>query len=278
MFILTPTAMLGMVLLVLSQLDMYSYRLDAETTTLFAGDSHIQTAVDDALVPQSKNVGRSSESLYFTYYTLIEYLRINPQVSRVYVGFGYHSLSEYYDEFISGARSSVISSRYFFVLPKEERAKCLQWNSDRIVPYVKNILHNGLRQHFTDASGFENEFINTGVRESSVIKRLKRQYLDGERLRGFSSMNLRSLELIADLCTRRGIELILVNTPVHSSYRDKIPEPFVDEYRRVIERLGLPVVSFENLDLEDEDFIPDGDHVSRSGAFRTTTRLAEREK
>jgi hypothetical protein len=162
-FILAPTAILGAVLLVLSQLDTYSYRLDADTTTLFAGDSHMQTAVDDALVPQSKNVGQSSESLYFTYYTLIEYLKVNPQVSRVYLGFGYHSLSEYYDEFISGARSSVISSRYFFVLPEEERAKCLEWNSDRIVPYVKNILHNGLRQHLANAAGFANNFTNTSV-------------------------------------------------------------------------------------------------------------------
>ena len=88
-------------------------KLSSNITTIFIGDSHIQTAINDSLIENSINISTTAESYYFSYYKLQRYLPANPQIKRIYLGFSYHNFSNYYEDYISGKHSVNVSSGYF---------------------------------------------------------------------------------------------------------------------------------------------------------------------
>ena len=95
---------------------------------VYLGDSHIQYAINDSIIPNSLNLATTSESFYFSYYKLKLLLDNNPAVENVYLGFSYHSLSNYYERFISGDYSSAIAPKYFYILPSKEQFRMIYWN------------------------------------------------------------------------------------------------------------------------------------------------------
>ena len=55
-----------------------SYKIKSEVAIIYLGDSHIQNAVNDRLIPKSMNLGKDSESFYFSLFrsNIYRFLRI----------------------------------------------------------------------------------------------------------------------------------------------------------------------------------------------------------
>ena len=113
LFISMPVLAMFFLLLVVEIESQYQYRLDADVDTVVLGDSHIQSALDIAHMEHCINLSINAESTYFSYYRLKELLALNPGIRRVYLGFGCHNISSYYEYFIQGPYSENIASRYF---------------------------------------------------------------------------------------------------------------------------------------------------------------------
>ena len=77
--------------------------------------------------------------------------------------------------------------------------------------------------------------------------------------------------------------MILFSTAVDYSvgralgYQQNLKKRRLLLWTSVVGQLDLETMSFENFELEDEDFIHDGDHVSKGGAVRTTNWLLAHE-
>ena len=256
-----------------------SSKIDPEIIRLYVGDSHIQKAIDDSIIPQSLNLASSSESFYFTYYKLVKILENNSSIREVYLGLSYHNLSSYYNDYIDGEFSQIISPNYYCFLPREERIKVIGWNQSKLIPFTKGLFRYGFKfLDFEDnnplLSSYVNEFTNSEAVISSMDKRLKLQFDTNLVSDKFSQINISYLDKINDLCKLNDVELFTISTPLHAYYESNIPDVYKISLNEIIGSMQL-----ENIDLsgslsDNNCFIPDGDHVSAKGAKMISLELS----
>lgn len=250
-----------------------NYQLDSNITELYIGDSHIQLAINDSLLDHGKNVATSAESYLFSYYKLKKLIETNPNIKKVYLGFSYHNLSSYYDEFINGENSPSISPKYFHLLPINEQLKLIYWNSKDLSTFLRSyfsITYKYILKKQSFSGSYSNNFQNTFAVDSSMEKRLKFQYYENETDNHFSKTNLLYLEKTIAFCSANNIDLYLLNAPLHPFYKSKIPDDFTNEYKKVIDVLNTKVMDLSTTPLSDSCYIPDGDHLSIKGATKFT--------
>lgn len=258
-----------------------NFRVKPGVTSIFVGDSHIQCAINDALLPKSSNFSQSAEASYFTYYKLEALLRNNPSVKKVYLGFGCHNISTHYDEYITGEHSKDIAARYFFILPLSEKLYIIRNNSVDPIQFLANLFAEGMKNRkLKDNSNsvlghYENYFSRVAANQSSIRKRVKMQFYENGQLRDFSKVNMLYNQKIIDLCKTRKLELIILNTPLHPYYEARIPAPFVQKYDSIVKRNHLKLYDFSALKLTDSAYVPDGDHISSEGSYLTTALFKE---
>jgi hypothetical protein len=275
LFIGIPIASLVILLLALQFLTIKKineYTLDENVTSAFIGDSHVQQAIDDRLISNSVNLSQKGESFYFSYYKIKRLTATHPHIKTIYLGFSYHSLSSYYEEYIFGRYSKDISSRYFLILPLADKMDFIRCNSDELPAYLKNIYKEGLGNAFrkkkrnTILGYYENNFAHTKADQKYTEQRLAFQFYKGDTLNSFSAWNIRYLLKIIRLCRTESIRLVMLNTPLHPYYKNGIPQAYIEQYNRILNAAHLQVIDFRDLTLSDSCFIPDGDHVSVEGS------------
>ena len=258
-----------------NQQTMAYYTLPAGVTTIVMGDSHAELAIDDRHWPQAINLANTSESFLFTYYKLQPLLAHNPQIRRVYLSYGYHSLSGYYDEVLSGKPAKDVATRYFYILPAPVRQHLLLSNRNALLLTLRNIGLNGIKNlvaHKKPMLGqYENDFLASTMVPEAMIRRVKSQFYQDGKLIPFSENNISYLQRIVRLCKERHVDLVMLSTPVHPAYEARVPETYKQKYREVAQ--GLTLREFHNLLLPDNSFAPDGDHVSALGAQLVTAAL-----
>jgi hypothetical protein len=256
------------------------YRVDPKVTTAFMGDSHIQCAINDELLANGKSFAQSAEALYFTYYKMEALLQHNPSIKKVYLGFGCHNISTHYDEFVSGEFSKDIAPKYFYTLPLKEKLFIIRHNKKDLFSLLESILHNGWRNknlYKTNSllGHYENYFINCAATKSSMDKRIETQFYKNGQLRGFSAVNIKYFTKIVQLCRSRNVALVVLNTPLHPYYKNKIPTKFINEYNTLMTENNLKPFDFSMLILNDSSYVPDGDHISAKGSPVTTALFKE---
>lgn len=254
------------------------YQLKSNIKNIYLGDSHIQQAINDSIIPNSLNLGLSSESFYFSYYKLKVLLNNNSSVEKVYLGLSYHSLSNYYDRFINGNYSSAVAPNYFYILPPKEQIRMIYWNKTNLVPFIKSVVKHGFiklikNDYSSFLGGYSNHFNTTSAVNSSMDKRLIFQYYNNGRLNPFSEINIEYLNKIAVLCKSKGVELYTLNTPLYDYYSEKVPIKYKEKLHEIISESKLNYIDLSNLEFKREYFIPDGDHVSKLGADATSVEL-----
>jgi len=251
------------------------YKLKQNSIGVLIGDSHVQNALNDAMFKEVKNVAHFAESYFLSYYKIDLLLDANPQIQKVYLGYSYHNLSNYYDDYISGKYANAISSEYFFMLPVFEQGQCMFWNLGSLPAYMKDSFDYGYKNivstnNLSFMGGYENGYINTMATKPAMDKRIKAQYYKDGTVREFSSINLDYLNRIINLCKFKRVELCLINTPIQSYYAENVPEVYIHKYHEIISNNHLEVIDFSNLALKADCFMVDGDHVSKKGAQKTT--------
>lgn len=249
-----------------------NYILPNNVDAVFIGDSHIEMSANDLIIKNSINLSQNSEAYVYSFFKLKEILKLNPSIKRVFLGFSYHNLSTSYDDVVVGIGSKDVSPRYFFILPRSKQLEFLKFNSSELTPFAKNIAFLGLKnliaknKKYSFLGYYTNTFQSSRAIKSSMDKRIRAQYYDKGKLYGFSDYNIHYLQEIIHLCENKKVDLVVLNTPLQSYYKNKVPNKYVQKYNDVISSNHLKVESFKDLVLTDSCFIPDGDHVSERGA------------
>lgn len=252
-----------------------TYNLEPTTTGIFIGDSHVRSSLNDELIAKHVNMGLFAESYYFSYYKLELVFKKNPQIERLYLGLGYHNLSNYFDDYISGTYSKDISSNYFFILPFNEQLKNMYWNLDEFPSYMKLNLKKEFLNLFDktkpkNKSGYINNHFIDSISIVSINKRIQAQFYTERAVKGFSKFNLVYLKKINDLCQQHDIELIFFNAPLHNYYKNNIPKEYLKKHRELIKQYGHKFIDFSSIFMEDDCYRKDGDHLTKKGALLLT--------
>ena len=104
-------------------------------------------------------------------------------------------------------------------------------------------------------------------------ERLNSQYYSNDTLNSFSTLNLSYFDNIVALCKEQQVELVIVNTPMHTYYQSKVPQEFIDKYLSIIKSNNLSIIDLSLLVLPDSSFQGEGDLVSIEGAMRATEEI-----
>ncbi len=279
--IFVPLLLLSSYLFIANANKMNDFASGLRKSVIVIGDSHTQKAINEIYWPAVINLSQSSECYIYSYVKLYHLLTGNPGIKTVILGCSYHSFSAYYDEFVFGAYSADISSRYFFIMPDSLRLQFLYQNRNRMSRYFQKVIENGIANLRVSPAGYsflghyETYATKVKLSRETVRKRIETHYYHKNELNDFSMLNIFYLEKIIDLCRNRNTALVLLNTPMHKYYLDQVPVKFKKKYDSLVKTGNLNVIEFEDLRLPDSCFLPDGDHVTDYGAHLTTMFLAD---
>ncbi len=175
LFIIVPFVLLN----IYHSLFFNEFNLDTSIATIFTGDSQIQTAINDGVIKNSINISSSAESYYFSYYKLQKNISLRTHRLKefiwdlVIIVYLIHTII-----ILLAKQSGQISSSNFFILPIEERLKCLVWNSQTPFFYLKKIFRAEIAKVFSEQGvGYSNNFVHTRVSEKSMNKKIKHTIL-----------------------------------------------------------------------------------------------------
>jgi hypothetical protein len=253
--------------------------LEDDVRTVIVGDSHTMWAIDASSIEQVENISLNAEGYVYTYYKLEQLLRSESNLLHVYLGFGYHNLSAYYDEYIYGDQFKSFIHRYIGVMQARDFLNVIVNNPGDLVTIIKNILQKGgragLKQQCTLYGRFPSERKLETFNASQMKKRILAQYYDDGKVIGVSESNLIYLDKIVSLLRDNNIEVTLLSTPLHEDYEELVPAEFKQRVADFVSRNDLTIYAFEDLYLSDSEFLPDGDHVNYYGALLTTEKFRD---
>lgn len=245
------------------------FEYNSNIINVFAGDSHITYAINDNIIDNSVNVAKRAESFFYTYYKLNNLLQLNPKVKNIYLGFGCHSVSPFFDETLINGENSISVMDHFFYLPMGIQLKYIFTNINVFPKFVKNKFQN--KSFF----GYTNNSHPTCVNANAVKKRISFFY-QRNGVNKYSEKNIKYLHKIRELCNDYNCNLVLIETPIHHSHYNQIPKLYIDRFNNIIENNGYELINMCNIELGDSCYNPDGDHLSGKGSELVSNYLKEK--
>lgn len=285
-----------------------AFKLPNDVYTIFFGDSHCLTTFNPEIIDNSFNAGKDSESLFHTFYKIKALLQSNPQTKKVVLSYSYNNLAlaenvnvlyseRYYSLFDEAGKSTVLTASNGYLL-RFEYGSINKYPQKAIasLKHFGNASFLWLKYDFgfpIDANDYLNFFVSMlknspdlyshplfqGVYKStksnltkSVIDRAIKMHYHFENEENESKIMIESLFKIAELCEKMGTQLILINTPLHSSYIDNIPKYYIHLHENVLIKLqnkysNIQYYDFSSVNYPDSLF-GDGDHLNYHGIAR----------
>lgn len=245
-----------------------NYKIKQNVYKLFVGDSHVEVAIDDNLIFNSKNIAQSSEGYIFTYAKISKITKNNPSIDTIILGVSYHNFSKYYDYYIFNQSNM---EKYFFILSADEKIVFLK-NTNKPFKYFINSIKSTFKpfKFYGWLGGYKIQSADIELNQNSIQKRIKNQYYKNQNFQEFSTVNEIYFCKIVEYCKNNGIVLIALNTPLYSGYENQIPNKFKRKFKNIVKENDINVIDFKNYNFEYTDFLPDGDHVSEEGAIKSS--------
>ncbi len=248
-------------------------RAGAHIHILFSGDSNIESAVNDSLIKNSLNIAQSGEAYLYTYEKIRSFCRVNKQINVIFLGFSYIDLLKSTEDRWLFNPLFIIEkiSHYNCLLTYKE--SCLIFENNPKA-FFRGLMEGIIKNLNLFIKSFSSERLNTckihfggyeyvtrdGLEED--IKQSKYQSLPPER----SLIQVKYLKLISEYCRQRSIKLILLNTPKHSYFNEKINKAIRQNWNEVYSSL-LPdsLLDMSAMCLPDSCF-SDQVHLNYKGA------------
>ncbi|MFT7158359.1 MAG: hypothetical protein ACI8Q1_003390, partial [Parvicella sp.] len=242
------------------------------------GDSHMGNGINDELLNGTINLAKGGEAYSYSLNKVKFIHHKVVELDTIYLSIGYHNFSDNMDFYIF---DHDYVDRYFYSLPWSLQKSLLAEIESPTDFFLRNVIRNfkGLMREgvtLTDMlGGYENRSFRNGVKEDILTKRIESQYYQDGELRGFSEANINYFEDFVDYCKSEGIKLFALKLPVDREYEKRVPEKFKLRLNEVIDRSKVDLIDFKELNLTDDYFIADGDHLSHMGSQLVSKYLAE---
>ena len=246
-----------------------------EGSILIMGDSHLKTALDPSVLPESSNVCSGAESYVMTFYKLKKLIRENPQINEIFLSFSYNNFSAYQELRLNGSKAKSQFIRYYEILPFDL--------PEQIEINDSKFYHTYIRELALYPNYFESKYLGgfekhePGIERSDLTETINKHYYPEGEFVGISTYARAYLDSIAQFTKSKEILLTLVAAPLHDAYREKVPTEIQAHYSEVksaMEEQGIPVLDFIDLPLDDV-FFKDYDHLNYEGAKQFTARISD---
>jgi hypothetical protein len=246
------------------------FKLPSDVQVLFAGHSHVRLAVNDSLIKGAKNISEEGEAYIYTYQKLKQYLAYNPQVKYVMLECTNNALSEYYDSrswsehFIKTKLPDYnlnLESEDFLCLFRKEPTTTLITFSISARTQLEFLTDTTMSYPAYAEWHKHRHYKNSDV--DSLLLHPKKDSLDLAAMK-YSEHAGTYIRKIATLCKNKGVQLILMRSPIHVRWEYRQNE---NMFREQIQRQfsDLPFLDFGNRAFDNKEF-RDLAHLNYIGA------------
>lgn len=239
---------------------------------LIAGDSHTQRALNPKFLQSAINMSQVSEPYFITYWKLKKYLSQNI-THKIILGFSYHNLSFNNNNLFDRSWADEMFKRIYSL-------STISFNNDIGInkyEFYKIKLHNMCLYPNINPFYFKGGFSNssyTNLSDSCVA--IRRHYFYNNFKNSAANISMQYLDSIVSLCNKNKIKLILISTPLHYSYLNKIPNGFIKNYELIKEKLNkdsVVVLDFSHQKYPDKFYL-NSDHLNSIGSEKFTKQVA----
>jgi hypothetical protein len=198
------------------------------------------------------------------------------KIDTLLLGFSYQNISAFNDYKFSDAPwcDELLGRTYSLISINQYEG--LQLNK---ISYYRSLLKNMLlfpkQYHSLFMGSFDKRDNELNLKKSNLNTVIKKHYYKNGNELHQSTSSLQYLDSIKEFSESRNIKLILVNTPLHASYRALIPQNIVSGFEQVKSTLineGIMVVDYSQTPMEDNCYA-DYDHLNYKGAQLLTAQL-----
>jgi len=236
--------------------------------TLILGDSHTAHALNPDIFKSAQNLSQGAEPYIVTYWKLQKVLNdIDPDT--VIIGFNHYNISGINDLKFSDERWSNTMFKRSFLIEDFNSIK------DKIqidyFTYYKFIFRDLCLFPHKDHIHYIGKYkvANQSYVSNSKERILRHYYVNNINEAEISLINLSYLDSIIEMCFKRDIVPVLVETPVHSSYYKDIPSKHKSYYESLCVRWKannkVIIIRGNSLKFDNTRFL-DSDHLSPLGS------------
>lgn len=276
LFLTLPAVCLCLVFFLTDAIPKDAYVLPQGVNCVFVGDSHTYFAIKPA--SQYANYSYNSQAIMYSYQIVKKLLATNTSnpLQCVVVGLAAHNAID-----ISNRFTEDNAARYFHLFSTKEKIKWIK--EGRITNYL-NFARALILQRFHEnpyaynSQKYQQPTLGQKKSEqyASIKKRIRFQYFDSEVIRKITTRDSIYYRKLKKLLRSKNIRLVCISTPTFAGYKAQIPKYLQANLSRFIEKNQLPFMnlsSYKGLELDPDNFIQDGDHLSSKGAALFTNYL-----
>lgn len=248
-------------------------KISKNINVVFAGDSNVEGAVNDSIIPNSINIAQSGEAYMYTYAKIKSLLEYNDQIKTIYIGFSFWDLIKFTEDRWMFNSEFVIEeiTLYNYLLDYYDKTVLIKNNP---VAYIKGVLKSILSNFHVFVKSlhrgeFNGKLINFGgyvdsgrdILQEDIKKNTFKEQVFEEGL-----IQIEYLKKISELCRQKSIKLVLLNTPKHIYYYSNIPEAIRQNWISVRKSFsGDSILDLSRFSLPDSCFC-DLTHLNSKGA------------
>lgn len=245
-------------------LSQISCKIPLHKNVLVVGDSHTECAINDKIYANAINLSQSAAAYLYTYYKIEKILNQNPRIDTVLLSFHYEALIGHYvlnkDWQLNMAPHYILSFGIKELLIQDKSVllrsilKLPELNKNLILKFLKNqdILYSdfGLGGYkYLERDKLKEDIIiqDNKKNDNYFISEYQKEYL---------------LKII-DFCKSKGIELILINTPIFQAEQYGYPNELSGFYYQYLQ--GTTYFNYSSFHLPDSCY-GDINHLNYKGA------------
>lgn len=239
---------------------------ESDFNKVILGDSRVNEGLGE--ISGFINLSSNSEPYFISYHKLKLMIDNEIYPDTIYLGVGEHRLSPIFREYMEGEKFDYVAHKNWFYLPIPDKIKVLRNNLfSGIKIFQKNFSENFHILMTSDYDRFYGEeplSVFSGVEKNAVLKRsrLLFKYEPDANL-------LSCIEKIKMICKKNKIQLYLIEMPVHQDFSENTPPLYSNSYANFLKKTNIPLIRFD-IEFNDSDFLPDGDHLSVNGRKKLT--------
>ena len=246
-------------------------------TTVFLGNSTVEGALVDSIIPGTYNFARSAETYDMIYAKLKLLKNYNPKLKNVIVTLDGPIL--YSDTYISHGSPKAVLLEQFSGKDWLNNFKYYSVESDK--QFISTLYHfynirPMLLYTFGIPGGEENYLGGFRPIERNNLENDLEEIKNGGDLMGYETdlppwINIYYLDKIVDYCRKNDLDLVFLTTPRHKSiwYDTR----YIDFYNNLDN--GIPLLDFYKEELPDS-FYADVTHLNQAGAIYFSKKLKEK--
>jgi hypothetical protein len=241
---------------------------------LIIGDSHTKRGINPVLFNNAQNISQAAEPYLITFWKLKSVInKIDPDT--VLIGFSPHNISNFNDlKFSDKTWSHEMFKRSYLIQDFKSLGNIpidyygyytFLFKQLCLFPRLNHIHYIGKHKQSTESN------------ISDVESVINRHYYFNNQKPGVSKIAINYLDSIINLCISNNIVPILINTPVHNTYKTKIPKEIQKDFIFEINKWSskdIKVINYESTKYHDTFFF-DSDHLNNFGAAHFTTTLIQ---